>query len=363
VDLKILECLGRYGPRNTAYIAKKLGIYRGTVRKRIKRMISNFFITFHATIYHTNLGLKKAFVFAEAIPGREELFFDCLKANDFWVYVGPCYGRYEGYYGIYTVPNAHTLEFMQFVQELEKIGVAQKVKLLWSTSLQTVNSTGKWFNHDSGAWILPWNEWMEQILAIKRTKLPYTLMDPKDFPLRADYIDIFILKELEKDATIKLSKVAEMLNLTPEAVLHHYKKHVIERGLIEGFEILFYRFDKGTSDFSVFIFSFDDEQKMIRFALALLDKPFVYTFGKVLGENALIAHILLPRSEYRGFKKVLSKLVQNGFLKTYEYIMEDFEGRDRQTISYEFFKDGSWTYNHDEHLKRLHNLVKQRNLA
>jgi len=359
VDLKIVEFLGKYGPRNTTHIARELGIYQGTVRKRIKRMISKFFITFHARIYHTNIGLRKAFVFAEAIPGDEERLFDCLKANDFWVYVGPCYGRYEGYYAIYTVPNEHIVEFEQFVKQLEKTGVARKVQFFWSTSLQTVNSTVKWFNRHRGAWILPWNEWMREILTSKGTRLPYTLEDPKDFPLKGDYIDIFILKELEKDARVKLTKIAEMLDLTPEAVLYHYKKHIMERGLIEGFEVLFHRFDKGASDFSVFVFKFEDKEKMIRFALSLFDKPFVYTFGKILGENALIAHMLLPRPEYVKFKKVLSKLIKIGFLQTYEYIMEDFEGRARQTISYEFFKDGSWVYDHDEHLKRLHNLVSQ----
>jgi len=363
LDLKIIECLGKYGPRNTSYLAKKLGIYHGTMRKRIKRLTSKFFVTFHARIYHTNLGLRKAFVFAEAVPGDEDLLCDCLKSNDFWVYVGPCYGRYEGYYAIYTIPNERRVEFEQFVRELKKTGVASRVQFFWSTSLQTVNSTEKWFNHNHGEWSLPWNEWMQEILTRKATKLPYTLEDPKDFPLKGDYIDIFILKELEKDANIRLTKIAQMLDLTPEAVLYHYRKHVTEQGLIEGFEVLFYRFDKEVSDFSVFVFKFEDKDKMIRFALSLLNKPFVYTLGKVLGENALVAHILLPRTEYRKFKEVLSKLIKRGFLQTYEYVMEDFGARDRQTISYEFFKDKSWIYDHTEHLKRLHNLVKRNKIS
>ena len=42
IDIKILECLDRYGPRNLSLIAKNLGIPRDTVEYRLERMSALF---------------------------------------------------------------------------------------------------------------------------------------------------------------------------------------------------------------------------------------------------------------------------------------------------------------------------------
>lgn len=356
-DVKILKCLGIYGPRNITDVARKLGMPCETVRKRVKRLISHFSLKFPGNVYHTNLGLKKAFVFADAVPGCEQILFNCLKTNDFWIYVGRYYGRYEGCYAIYTIPKEHTDEFEEFVNQLENIGIARNIWVLWSTCLHTVNVTENWFDPESKTWIFQWDKWIEEI-PTKGTKLPYTLVDPKDFPLKADYIDILILTELEVDSTITLREIAKMLNMTPEAIAYRYKNHILKHGLFEKSQIFFPRFDKATSDFFVFTFRFDENEKMARFALSLLDKPFVYALGKILGEYALIAHIYLPRNEFRRFIHSLSELVRRGILQTYEYIIEDFKMKAAQTISFEFFKDKRWLYEHDKHIKKLLDLAK-----
>ena len=102
---------------------------------------------------------------------------------------------------------------------------------------------------------------------------------------------------------------------------------------------------------------------MAKFASSLLDKPFVYSLGKIMGENGLIAHIYLPREEFRKFIEALSKLIKRGFLDTYEYLIEDYAKSQAQTISFEYFKDGVWIYDHKRHLENLKKeLMKLKNL-
>jgi DNA-binding Lrp family transcriptional regulator len=362
LDIKILDQLGKYGPRNISYIARRLGIPIETTRKRVKRLISQFFITFHTNVYHTNLGLKKAFVFADALPGYEEVVFKCLKANDFWLYVGRYYGRCEGYYGIYGIPKEHTKEFEEFTHKLEEAEVARNLQLFWSTCLYSVNLTENWFDPESKTWIFNWDKWIEEI-PTKGTELPHTLTDPKDFPIKADYLDILILAKLEVNSAASFRDIAKILNVSPEVVSYHYKNHILKRGLLEQARVFFLRFDKATSDFFVFIFKFNEKDKMARFASSLLGKPFAHALGKILSENALIAHIYLPRNEFRKFIQSLSKLIKRGLLQTYEYIIEDFDVRAAQTISYEYFTDGSWIYNHKRHLESLQNLVRNTRLG
>jgi DNA-binding Lrp family transcriptional regulator len=356
-NLKIIEGLGTYGLRNISQLAKELGMPVEMVRRRIKRMKSRKIMWLHASIYHTNLGLKKAVVVAEATPGYEKLLSNCLKANDFWTYITRCYGKFEGYLGIYTIPKDHCNDFEGFIAKLKELGVSQNTHIFWSTCFQGVNPTTNWFDPKSQEWIFPWKAWIEEI-PTEETKLPSTLQDPEDFPIKGDYVDIFILKEMEKDATINFSDIAKMLGLTQQSVRYHYNEHIVKRGLLEGFEVEAFLYDKTVSDLYFFVFRFPDKKKMAKFALSLLDKPFVFFLGKILGQPEMVSQLYLPRKEFKNFKDSLSTLIRRGFLQSYDYLIQHSEEWSRQTISYEFFENEIWIYNHKKHIRTLEELVK-----
>lgn len=265
---------------------------------------------------------------------------------------------FEGCVGIFPLPKDHCAEFEQFIDELEKLGVARNIQVFWSTCFQSVQSRCNWFDWKSQTWNFQWDKWIEEIKS-EEMELPYTLVDPEGFPIKGDEIDLFILKELEKDATISFTKLAEMLKTSPQLVGYHYRKHLIERGLIEGFEVSVFHFGRAVSDFFFFIFNFDNLEKLTKFASSLLDKPFAKALGKILGENALYGYMYLPKSEFRRFLDVLSKLIQKGILQSYQYVIQDLHKSSRDVIPYQLFKDGTWIYDHQKHLENLHSLVKE----
>ncbi|MDH5374629.1 MAG: AsnC family transcriptional regulator [Candidatus Bathyarchaeota archaeon] len=362
VDIRILEGLAKYGPRNMKRLAKELNMPRGTVLSRIKHLSSSsyFYLRLLTNVYHTNLGMKKAVVFARATPGQEALLFNCMKVNKFYIYLSRCFGMFEGCVAVYIVPKEHTTEFEHFLLELRKSRVAQEIKMLWSTCFHTVNLTRKWFDSSCETWIFPWDRWLEEIPS-GEIELPYTLKDPESFTLKADETDLFIVKELEKDATISLTAIARKFGTTLQNICYHYENHVIKHGLIETFQIGILPFERTTSDLLLFVFRFNGEEKMAKFAQSLLDKPFVSTVGKVLGENAIVCQVYLPRLEFRKFIDALSKLARAGFLQSYDYVLQDLRpGKwSRETVPYELFRNGSWVYDHGEHIRSLHDLVNK----
>ncbi|MFQ6086727.1 MAG: AsnC family protein [Candidatus Bathyarchaeia archaeon] len=356
-DLRIIEGVASYGPRNISQVARTLGMPIEMVRRRIKRMRSRKLLWLHADIYHTNLGLKKAVVIAEATPGYEKLLSNCLKANDFWIYITRCYGRFEGYLGIYTIPKNHCNDFEGFLAKLKEVGVVQNTHIFWSTCFQNVNPTTNWFDPYSQEWVFPWETWIEEIQT-REANLPSTLQDPEDFPIKGDYVDIFILKEMEKDATINFSDIAMMLGLTLQDVRYHYHEHVVKRRLLEGFEVEVFPYDETASDIYFLVFRFPDMKKMAKFALSLLDKPFVFFLGKILGQPGMVGQLYLPRKEFKNFKDSLSTLIRRGFLQSYDYMIQHSDEWSRQTIPYEFFENETWIYNHEKHIRTLKELVE-----
>ena len=359
-DLRILEGLAEYGPRNIARVAQELDIPRGTVISRIKRMSSSFYLRLVTTIYHTNLGMKKAVVFAKATPGQEDLLLNCLKVNKFYIYLSRCFGLFEGCIGIYVIPVEHTTEFTKFLTEVERLGVTESIELFWSTCFHTVNLTRNWFDDDKETWVFPWEKWLSEVSS-SESDLPYTLKDPESFRLKADETDLFIVKELEKNATVSLASIARKQGTTLQNIRYHYETHVVRHGLIETFQMAILPFDRATSDMLFFVFKFSDSEKTGKFARSLLNKPFVFILGKVLNENSLVSQIYLPRTEFRRFIDALSKLTRLGLLENYEYLFQDLRvGKwSRETIPYEFFKNGSWMYDHSQHVKALYDLTAE----
>jgi len=359
LDIRILEALGIYGPRSVAKLAKEIHVPVPTVRDRIKHMraraIPLFSVFTRVNTYHTFVGLKKVFVFAKATPGYERLLWESLKANGYWLYLIARYDRPESFYGIYGIPIDHTEEFEHFIKEIEELKIAQNIDLFWSTCIHTVNLTDNWYDHESERWVFKWDKWIENIES-QGTSLPYTLVESESYPQKADRIDIIILKELEKNAECKLSDIAKLLDVSPKTVRYHYRNHVIAKGFIEGYAILFPYFEE-PSDHYCFRFDFPNYKNMAKFALSLMNKPFVLNIGKIFGKNALFVQIYLLKKEFRGFTDSLSKLIRNGLMKSYDYVIGDRSRESAQTISYEFFKDRSWIYDHRKHMEKLHELA------
>jgi DNA-binding Lrp family transcriptional regulator len=360
-DLKVFEALATYGPRNVTEVSRKLHIPAETLRKRLNRLNSQTFLRFNINVNHANLGLRKAVVFAEAFPGYENALLDALKINDFWTYLTGCYGMFEGCVGIFVVPDENRSAFEHFISELERMGLSRRSQIFWSMYFYSVPSKSKWFNPETKTWNFDWDEWVREI-EMEDPNFFHSLAEPKAFSVKADEIDVFILKELEKDATISFKRLAKRLNLSPQLVRYHYYNHLIGRNLLESFDVTMFHFGKD-SESSFFTFNFDEEQNLARFASSLLDKPFVTAIDKILGKNQLYGYLYFPRSEFRGFLRILSKLVRSGFLKHYQYAIQDSTSSIRETIPYQCFKNGKWVYDHERYINILNKFSEDTQLA
>jgi DNA-binding Lrp family transcriptional regulator len=359
-DVKILEGLSLLGPRNLTLIAEHLDMPIATLRYRVTRMLDNSLLFLHLNPYHTYMGLKKAVVFVEAIPGYEDVLLDCLRINDFWVFLCRIYGQYEGCGGVWTIPKENDRDFENFLQSLIDSGVAESFEINWTTCREGIPVKSRWFNIEENAWTFNWKEWVKEVETIEG-KLPWTLIEPADWPIKVDYEDLLIIKELEMDGRKTLTDISKKLGISIEKLKYHFREHVSKRGLIEGYEVDMARFPLLFSNYLFFRFEFDSYDKFVRFTTSLHDKPFPLNLGKVLGENALISQIYLPIREFRKFIDALSELIKLGLLKTYSYFIQDVDKTWRETIPYEHFRNDKWDYDGEKHLVELNKIIEGKN--
>jgi hypothetical protein len=166
-----------------------------------------------------------------------------------------------------------------------------------------------------------------------------------------------ILKELERDCAVQLQEIAKKLNMSKQRVEYHFVNHVVKKQMFEGHQILADHYRGLSPDIYFFIFTFKNYENFSKFACSLMNKPFVRAMGKVFKMNQLFVRIYLPREQLGNFIASLAKLVRTGFLDTYQYVIEDATQTQRQTISYEYFKDKSWQYDSEKYIGELQSVI------
>jgi DNA-binding Lrp family transcriptional regulator len=354
LDVEMLRALWELGPRNLSRVARTLGINRRTLVSRIERMKSDphFFLRIHTSVYHTNIGLRKAVVFLEANPGMEQFLYDCLLINKFWLYVCRSYGMGEGCTAVYAVPVENCSELEEFLHSLTSLGVARTFDVYWSTCFQGGRMTRDGFDDNLKKWVFSWDDWVVEVQK-QGTDLPYTLVEAKSYFNYADEIDIRMLEKLEEDATRSLTEIARSLGISRQLARFHYKEHLVGKNLVEGYEVFVMRYGSAPSIMVYFTITFHSHETFAKFTRSLLNKFFVLTMGKNLQEHRLIVEVFLPPEEFRKFVEVLSKMVRLKLVKEYKYAIQDLGIRCRQTVSPPLFIGKSWVYDHKSQMTAL----------
>ena len=352
INAKILAGLGRFGPRNTSFLARSLKLPATTVAFRIKNLVEKGYLQVRANLNHSKLGLMKAVLITETTGGLEEKLMEAVGNIGYWTYIAKCYGKFNGIYALFAFPAEHKDKLEAYLNEAVRCKAMSSYVFFWTTNLCEVPPNFDWFDFKNKAWKFSWRQWIDEVLKASE-KLPERFVEPEKYQIMVDETDLFLLKELEKNAFVKFTKIADALRMSPQGVRYRYYKHVMKLGLIMDYEIAIFPYPLLVSDMCSFIVHFQNEEALAKFSSTLSNKPFIINYGKIIGQNSLLMHSYTPRTEFPNFINALNSLVKRKLITEFLYVNLHVASFKRQTISYEFFRDKSWTFNHNEKLKRL----------
>jgi len=358
MNAKIIEALGENDPRNLLALAKKIGLPPTTLAFRVKKLMRKEFLTVRAKVNSHKLGLIKAVLIAEANHGHAETLVNAIENLGYWTYTARCYGKFNGIYAVFSFPFEHKAALEDYLEKAKQLGAVSNYVLFWTTNIFEVAPSFKWYDFQRKVWNFNWRKWQNDVLNSPRD-LPERLADPKSYDIEVDYTDLLILKELEKDGMRDFTELSKVAGITPQAVRHRFQQHVKKRGLIVEYEVAIFPYPLQSSDLCAFVLNFADEQAMARFANSLVDKPFVVNRAKVIGKTSLVVHFYIPKVEFPYLIESLNQLAVKGLIEDFFYVSLDVSSFKRQTISYEHFRDGKWTYNAAEALNGLMKMVPQ----
>jgi DNA-binding Lrp family transcriptional regulator len=351
-NAKIIEGLQHYGPRNIKSLAKSINVPDTTVRFRIKQLIERHLLLVTANLDFTKLGLARVFLMAESPLGLQDSLHKVIEFTGYWKYIARCFGKFDGFIAYFAFPHRYRQEAQEYLEEAERLGILSHHLFFWITNSYFPHVGFEWYDFKRKSWKFRWDEWIEEIIKSPE-ELPETIKEPKNYGVLVDEQDLLILKEMEKDAMQDFRKLASVARITPQSVHFRWHNHVIKRKLILQYTTSFNPYPPQVSDFYSFIIEFEGERSLAKFCNASKRKPFIISYAKVIGQNCLVLGVYVLKSEFPNLIKTLNSLHADGIIKSFVYVMLDIMSHERQTVSYEFFKDGEWSYERNRKLEEL----------
>ncbi len=355
-NAKIIEGLARYGPRNLSSLAEKIGLPPTTVAFRLKKLTKDGFFGIGAKLDTPSLGLVKAVLVAEPNHGLAAKLREAIESVGYWSYIARCYGKFNGFYSIFSFPAKHKVALEDYLVRAKSLGVISNYRLFWTTNIFDVALNFDQYDFKNKIWNLPWAEWVNEALSAPQD-LPQHLRDPESYEIKVDYRDLLILKELEKNALASFTDISKVVGISPQAVRYRFQQHITRRRLLAGHDMVIFPYPLETSELCAVIFDFPNETALAKFANSLLDKPFVLSYAKLVGENSLLSHFYVPKSEFSRFMDSLECLTMKEIIRNFFFVVLDARTSKRQTVSYEYFNNGKWIYNKAEQIQKLARMI------
>lgn len=353
------QYLTEFGP-NINEIARRSGVFKETVRYRYHRFLLERGITVQASMSYPKLGFKRLVLIVKLAPACEAkagLIFDAL--NDL------CYLRsfarvmLSGQYVVHVaVPSYLAAECASAYSMLRKAGIFTELEILEFEEIRNPPMKPDSFDFVRGTWSFDWDS-----LATKESKVPLG-GTPK--VAKYDKIDLLILKELDMDASRKLVKMAENVNVNLNALEFHYREHVQARGLIKGYRLVWQDTHGDSSrDLSesrkvayvelTILLEGGTRDEVAELMMLLNRTPFLWS--EAYG-SAYCAELFLPNDEYGRFVKYIDKFANKMGKKLRIFTMDQSNAL-RFVISHPLFDADTkkWRLDSEAVLRTLGNMA------
>jgi DNA-binding Lrp family transcriptional regulator len=334
LNVRILGCMANVGPRNLLEVSRHTRIPFTTVYHRVNRLEKRVTRVAQLLPSYSKLGLACFMVIAKARPATEEQLTKGLKLPNYWSSVTRCEGGFT-HHSVQCVPVIHLASFDRYLKQLTRNGLIDNLQVIRVGDIFPLNLNFQYYNVADRTWTFTWDKWFEKLMRFKAIR---RIDDPANYTLVADKHDLFIVKELQKNARIRLAELARMMGMTLPGVKYHYDK-MMARDVCKHFWIEVFPCPIEVSAVYDLMLDFVSRESMNRFFSFINNLFFLIDVTKVIGKNSLLVRAYIPEMQVSNMFQFLSQLASRRTLTSYSALRLRFETRASQTISHELFDE------------------------
>jgi DNA-binding Lrp family transcriptional regulator len=355
---QLVDLLTKLGP-DIPEIARRLGQFKESVRYRFKQKLLSKGFAVQAAVDHEKLGLRRVVSIVKFGDQYEAYAESILTAMSELCYLVSFEMTLpEGYFILnFSVPDEFVPEFVSFIDALKKKGLFTRAESHVFDSFRNTPMRAEFYDFNSGVWDFDWSS---------TSLTPEAISYVQAKPVKFDYLDLLLLKELQIDATRSLVQIASRLGLNYKKLAWHYSAHVQRAGLIEGYTVNWmgtryeYRLEKALHRkhryvrINLLVECRNDSER-----LSLMSKsnrlPFLWAeaFGK-----DYYTEFAFPADDVNEAMQYLRSMLRSMDERARYFVMDQTNAL-AFTISYKLFdqETGRWKFDREELLRRFDNLI------
>lgn len=211
-------------------IARRVGVFRETLRYRFQRYFVQRGLLVQANPYYAKLGLRRLLIVAklsQSLEARASTVMPILGERCYLARVTET--TFEGLSLMHVaVPSDLLRDCVRFYEGLRQAGIFTEMEVLGFGDGRSVPMRPEYYDFSNGSWEYDWRTDASKAPPVQGRAAP---------PEKYDSNDLRILNELDADADQTMLEVSRRLDMSHRTALYHYRKHVLDRGLIRGYRI------------------------------------------------------------------------------------------------------------------------------
>jgi DNA-binding Lrp family transcriptional regulator len=341
-------------------VARRTGVYKETLRYRFHKYFLERGFVVQANLDYHRLGLKRLVIIAKVAPIFEQHSVAIMSALSEMCYLtGFAETTLEGLYIMQvTVPSELRDECGELYKRLHDLGIFTKMQTLRFEEVRSVPMKPEYYDFSEGCWSYDWQG--EEITGV--ALVPSGKADVE----RYDMSDLLILKELNIDANQTLTAIAGKLKISSKTLQHHYANHVLGRGLLKSYKILWQgtrynaKTEKAESKHHTYfgvalLVTGTTEGQRAKLLANLNQMPFLWFEAS---DPNYYAELFIPIDSYNEFLRRIRELAVRTETRPQLFILDHNKAL-RFTIAYRLYSQEKkkWQLNSADVIARFENLV------
>jgi DNA-binding Lrp family transcriptional regulator len=351
----LMEC----GP-NVNEIARQAGLFKETVRYRYHKYVIEKEFAIQANLNYSRLGFTRLVLLVKLAPQ-----FVPYATAIFMAMSDLCYLKgfqrlvFDGSYIIQVaVPASLTGECVELYSTFQQMGLFAELEINQFEEMRNAPMRPDYYDFATGSWSYDW----PKLDVMGPNLVPSEKSEVEPY----DRVDLLILKELDADARRTLVTISKNVCVGYKTIHRHYADHVLDRGLIRGYRILWqgsrYDFKREKAmtkkhryiESAIFLQGATEGEKAELMSL-LNNTPFLWSEASNPG---YYAEVYVPPSYYAEFIDYLGAFSRRAEAQL-RVLMVDQSNALSFTIAYKLFdwETGKWRLNSADVITRFENLI------
>ena len=214
LDYLLIETIKQIGVSNYSLLARMTGLNPETVRYKVIKQLSKYGLPVQVNLNHAELGMSVGLMVVDADPSKER-----ISELSYLFFEGKVIAAPK-YVCLYAVPfrfKKKYVDVLTYMKQKKEVADFQVYDAKW---VRYPSFRPEFYDFDAKRWNVDWRR-----VDMTQGESGATSVDVNR-DAEVDYMDVKIIKAMQENPTISLSKVASEMGANPRTLRYHHAEHV-----------------------------------------------------------------------------------------------------------------------------------------